>query len=205
MNVIARLEYELAYYDSAVHRFNHYTTRTPASEGEALVQKLWIIWSTPSMPLLQGPLWPGVVVPIRVSYLGQIELFCHLLRLIIIIIVSCEFFTPALADGLSIESERGKFLPVSRTQLSILADLSNTIVWMVSAGPPISNSSSPITNPLETGPWGPITASITVTLMFHSFFSALWQGHRTCLFFRGPPGQQSSLFRRFSFIFVNYH
>ena len=29
VNVIARLEYELAYYDSVVHRFNHYTTRTP--------------------------------------------------------------------------------------------------------------------------------------------------------------------------------
>ena len=29
MNVIARLEYELAYYDSAVQRFNHYTSRTP--------------------------------------------------------------------------------------------------------------------------------------------------------------------------------
>ena len=29
MNVIARLEYELANYDSAVNRFNHYTTRTP--------------------------------------------------------------------------------------------------------------------------------------------------------------------------------
>ena len=29
MNVIARLEYELAYYDPAVHRFNHYITRTP--------------------------------------------------------------------------------------------------------------------------------------------------------------------------------
>ena len=28
VNVIARLEYELAYYDSALHRFNHYTTRT---------------------------------------------------------------------------------------------------------------------------------------------------------------------------------
>ena len=27
--VIARLEYELAYYNSAVHRFNHYTTWTP--------------------------------------------------------------------------------------------------------------------------------------------------------------------------------
>ena len=34
MNVIARLEYELAYYDSAVHRFNHYTTRTPPSFSE---------------------------------------------------------------------------------------------------------------------------------------------------------------------------
>ena len=29
VNVIARLEYKLAYYDSAVHRFNHYATRTP--------------------------------------------------------------------------------------------------------------------------------------------------------------------------------
>ena len=29
VNVIARLEFELAYYDSAVHRFNHYTTKTP--------------------------------------------------------------------------------------------------------------------------------------------------------------------------------
>ena len=31
VNEIARLEYELAYYDSAVHRFNHYTTKTPTS------------------------------------------------------------------------------------------------------------------------------------------------------------------------------
>ena len=29
VNVIAWLEYELAYYDSAVHRFNHYTIRHP--------------------------------------------------------------------------------------------------------------------------------------------------------------------------------
>ena len=28
VNVIAQLEFELASYDSAVHRFNHYTTRT---------------------------------------------------------------------------------------------------------------------------------------------------------------------------------
>ena len=34
MNVIARLEYELAYYDSAVHCFNHYTTRTPQNDQQ---------------------------------------------------------------------------------------------------------------------------------------------------------------------------
>ena len=28
VNLIAKLEFELAYYDSAVHRFNHYTTKT---------------------------------------------------------------------------------------------------------------------------------------------------------------------------------
>ena len=28
VNIITRLEFELAYCDSAVHRFNHYTTRT---------------------------------------------------------------------------------------------------------------------------------------------------------------------------------
>ena len=29
VNVIARVEVELAYYDSGVHRFNHYATKTP--------------------------------------------------------------------------------------------------------------------------------------------------------------------------------
>ena len=29
VKVIAQLEYELSYYDSAGHRINHYTTRTP--------------------------------------------------------------------------------------------------------------------------------------------------------------------------------
>ena len=36
VNVIARLEYELAYYDSAIHRFNHYNTRTPHFAGRDL-------------------------------------------------------------------------------------------------------------------------------------------------------------------------
>ena len=38
MNVIARLEFELAYYDSVAHRFKHYTTRTPPLEWE---EALW--------------------------------------------------------------------------------------------------------------------------------------------------------------------
>ena len=29
VNIIARLDFKLAYYDSPVQRFNHYTTRTP--------------------------------------------------------------------------------------------------------------------------------------------------------------------------------
>ena len=37
VNVIARLEYELAYYDSAVRRFNHYTTRTPPRDCEVII------------------------------------------------------------------------------------------------------------------------------------------------------------------------
>ena len=40
MNVIARLEYELAYYDSAVHRFNHYTTRTPKRYSFLIFSKI---------------------------------------------------------------------------------------------------------------------------------------------------------------------
>ena len=28
--------------------------------------QFWWVWSAPSLPLLPGPLWPGVVVPVRV-------------------------------------------------------------------------------------------------------------------------------------------
>ena len=48
-----------------------------------------------------------------------------------------------------------KSLQVSRTFLSILADINNAVVWMVSV------------------PSTPITVGITVTFKFHSFFSTL--------------------------------
>ena len=41
--------------------------------------ELWEIRSTPSLPLLPGPLWPGVVAPDRVPSMGQIVLNCVLM------------------------------------------------------------------------------------------------------------------------------
>ena len=48
---------------------------TKASDGEALASELWGMWSTPSLPSLPGPLWPGVVAPDRVLSMSQKELF----------------------------------------------------------------------------------------------------------------------------------
>ena len=59
------------------------------------------------------------------------------------------------------------FLQVSRTLLSILVDLNNAVVWMVSTRPVISKFSSPSINPLVTVPRAPNTIT---TLMFHIFF-----------------------------------
>ena len=63
-------------------------------------------------------------------------------------------------------------LRVSWTLLSILADLNNAVVWMVSIPQPISNSSSSPTKPLVTVPSPPITIDIILTLIFHNFFSS---------------------------------
>ena len=62
-----------------------------------------------------------------------------------------------------------KSLQVSRPLLSILADLSNAVVWMVSTRPLIFKSSSPCTNPLITVLSESFRIGITVTFMFHSF------------------------------------
>ena len=62
---------------------------------------------------------------------------------------------------------------VSRTRLSILAVLSNSVVWIVSTRPPTSKSSRPFNNPLVTVPNIPITIGTIVTFMFHSFFNSL--------------------------------
>ena len=67
-------------------------------------------------------------------------------------------------------SSDNKSPQVSRTLLSILADLSHAVVRMVLAHPPIPNTFSPFTKPLETAPSAPGISGITVTFMFHKFF-----------------------------------
>ena len=62
---------------------------------------------------------------------------------------------------------------VSRTLLSILADLKTAVVWMIYTFPLISMSSSPFINTLVIVPSEQNTIAITDTLMFHSFFSSL--------------------------------
>ena len=62
---------------------------------------------------------------------------------------------------------------VSRTRLSILAVLSNAVIWIVSTRLLTSKSSRPFNNPLVTVPNAPITIGTIVTFMFHSFFNSL--------------------------------
>ena len=94
---------------------------------------------------------------------------------------------------------------VSRTLFSILAALSNAIVWIVSPRPPISNPSSPLLKLSGIFPSTPIRNGVHICLMFHSFL-VLKQGLYTCLSFHflwfsisGPLEQQSPQFSRFSF------
>ena len=67
---------------------------------------------------------------------------------------------------------------VSCTLLSIMADLSNAVVWVVSSRPFISKFYSFFIKHLITEPRVLITTGVTITLMFHSFFQFL-QGRGT--------------------------
>ncbi len=62
--------------------------------------------------------------------------------------------------------------PVSRILLSILIDLNNAEIWMVTIRPPTTNSSIPLYKLLGVVPKAPITNVIAVTLKFYSFFSS---------------------------------
>ena len=48
------------------------------TDGGDQVLELWELWNTPSLELIPGPIWPRVVVSVRVQSMGQIELFTPL-------------------------------------------------------------------------------------------------------------------------------
>ena len=84
---------------------------------------------------------------------------------------------------------------VSRTPLSILAELNNAVIYMISARPTL-----PALLP-SLWRWpkrAPITIGITVTFMLHKYSC-----HIFFLWFSlcGPPGQRNQLFNRF-FLFL---
>ena len=62
---------------------------------------------------------------------------------------------------------------VSRTLLSIQANLNNAVVWMASIRPLICKSSCTFINPSVTVPRAPITNSVNISFMFRSFFNSL--------------------------------
>ena len=72
---------------------------------------------------------------------------------------------------------------ILRALLSILADLNNTVFWIVSILPLVSNSLNPLSKALWTVPSAPTTIGIIVTLMFYNnFFLFLWQGRSMSIF-----------------------
>ena len=93
-----------------------------------------------------------------------------LLFLIFMIIFCFESFSHhrlLMAFHLSLRDNKSP--QVSRTLLSILADLNNAVIWRVSTRPLISMSSYPCTNYLGTIPSAPITSDITITLYIYIY------------------------------------
>ena len=80
------------------------------------------------------------------------------------------FFTPALADGFHWSFRDSKSTQVLGTLLSILADINNVVVWMVSTCPFIFKPSIPFTNALWIVPSAEIKSGVTVIIISHSFF-----------------------------------
>ena len=95
-----------------------------------------------------------------------------------------------------------------RTLLGILVDLNNSVSWMISTHPFFAKSTSPCTNPLVTVPNAHIAIGISVTFMFHSFFSPLARSRYLLLFSLsfsftlGSPGTAKSSIRQILFFFL---
>ena len=149
-------------------------------------------------------------MPGRAQSMGQINLFNHLQGIIIIIaIIICSLLIIFLTS-VSWWFLTGVWVTttpqVSRTLLSILADLNNAEVWMVFTRTVISKSSSPCTNPLGTVLRTPIP--IDITFMSYSFFNSLVRSMNLSLlshsfnFTLWSAGTAKSIIRFFCFVLL---
>ena len=135
-------------------------------------------------------LFPSPLVPIPIFWwlyqLHQLQLVITITIIIIIIIIiiiySLEFSHQHKLMVFHWRLSDSKSPQVSRILFSILAVFNNAVVWMVSTRSPTSKSSRPFNNPLVTMPKAPITISIIVTFMFHSFFNSLARSRYLSLF-----------------------
>ena len=95
------------------------------------------------------------------------------MSLLLLLFTSLEFFTSVLADGFSLEFGWLQVSSSFQDSLSILAVLSNAVIWIVYTRPPTSKSSRPFNNPLVIVPKAPITIGIIVPFVLHCFFNSL--------------------------------
>ena len=103
--------------------------------------------------------WKGSLL-VALDYGRQLYLHIH-----------CEVFLSTSDSIVHWSLSDRKSPQVSRTLLSILANLNNAVVWIVSILPLIFNSSSSLFKPLGMVPSAPTTNGII--LMFHSFLISL--------------------------------
>ena len=67
-------EYSISAEGHSTYKCPRYDTKQYDSESPVILE-LWEMQSIPSLPLLPGPLWPGLVAPDSVISISQIELF----------------------------------------------------------------------------------------------------------------------------------
>ena len=125
------------------------------------------------------------------------------------------FLTPAWGYYLSLILIGGKLHQVSRTHLCILINLIDTVVFMVSDRPHISDFSNHLSKPLGTVTSVQFKTGIIVPLMIYNFFCFLGKSKFLSPFFGifdfCTSRQQSPLYDKFLFFFlsffvvVNYH
>ena len=103
---------------------------------------------------------------ISFPFISFIYLFVHLF---VNYLTSCSFSHQRCPVVSHKNLSDSKSSQVSWTFLSTLADFNNGVVWMISSLPLISSSSNLLFKLLRTVP---NTIDITVTFIFHSFFSS---------------------------------